>query len=230
MRKSIQHKTLSRRAGKVEDTPDKKKNKFTPKQLAKTLEDEFDLFPSESEDMLRELGIYYITGEISGDDLKSVHQDILAKHLSPGWNREVQLIVNSIGGEIAEGWMLIDLLDYVRMDIRTVGMGEICSLGTMLVAAGTRGKRVVSSSCALMIHGFSMGMEGNRQHLVDTMGFVEREHQREIDFWVQRSKVKRVDVEKLFLDGRDHYFTPQEAYKLGIIDEVVGPKKGCRVK
>lgn len=231
MHKPVQSKTIRRRVkhnSKELPVIDKKLKKLTPKKLTKTLEEEFDLFPSESEDMLRDLGIYYITGEISTDDLKDIHQDIIAKDLAPYWNKDVQLIVNSIGGEISEGWMLVDLLDCIRMDVRTVGMGEICSLGTMLVAAGTRGKRVVSASCSLMIHGFSMGMEGNRQQLIDTFGFVEREHEREIEFWVQRSNLKREDVSKLFLDGRDHYFTPKEALQLGIIDEIVGPKKGLK--
>jgi ATP-dependent protease ClpP protease subunit len=56
------------------------------------------------------------------------------------------------------------------------------------------------------------------------MQFVEREHEREIQFWVKCSKLSRAEVEKLFLDGRDHYFTPHEALELGIIDEVSEPK------
>jgi ATP-dependent Clp protease protease subunit len=192
----------------------------------KTLDEEFEFVYTDSEDYLRNNGIYYITGEIGEDSLLGYHQDILAKHLDKRWkNKDIQLIINSIGGEVPEGWMLIDLMDYVRMDIRTVGMGEICSLGTMLVAAGTPGKRSVSANCALMVHGFSMSnMKGTRQDLVDTMGFVEREHEREIQFWERNSKLSRDDVEKLFLDGRDHYFTPHEALELGIVDEVSEPK------
>jgi ATP-dependent Clp protease protease subunit len=191
----------------------------------KTLDEEFEFVYTDSEDYLRNNGIYYITGEIAEDSLLGYHQDILAKHLDKRWkNKDIQLIINSIGGEVPEGWMLIDLMDYVRMDVRTVGMGEICSLGTMLVAAGTIGKRSVSANCALMVHGFSMsGISGTRQRLIDTMGFVEREHEREILFWERCSKLSRDDVEKLFLDGRDHYFTPHEALELGIVDEVSEP-------
>lgn len=224
MRKSLQRKAVRR---KVATTPTnaREKRKLTPKQLMKTLDEEFEFVYTDSEDYLRNNGIYYITGDISEDSLLGYHQDILAKHLDKRWkNKDIQLIINSVGGEVPEGWMLIDLIEYVRMDIKTVGMGEICSMGTMLVAAGTPGKRSTSPNCSLMIHGFSMSnMRGTRQDLVDTMGFVEREHEREIQFWERCSKLNRDDVEKLFLDGRDHYFTPHEALDLGIVDEVSEP-------
>ena len=162
MRKPIQRKEVSsNRIRAVSAQNDKKK--LTPKELMKTLEEEFEFVYTDSEDYLRNSGIYYITGEIDTDSLLGYHQDILAKEIDPKWrNKDIQLIINSIGGEVSEGWMLIDLIDYVRMDVRTVGMGEICSLGTMLVAAGTKGKRSCSANCSLMVHGFSMSMSGTR--------------------------------------------------------------------
>lgn len=221
MRKSIQHKQVRRQAIKRVQTQQEKR-KLTPKELMKTLDEEFEFVYTDSEDYLRNNGIYYITGEIDIDSLLGYHQDLVAKDMDPKWrNKDIQFIINSIGGEVSEGWMLIDMMDNIRMDVRTVGMGEVCSLGTMLVAAGTKGKRCCSANCSLMVHGFSMSMSGSRQKLVDTMGFVEREHEREIKFWVERSNLNRADVEKLFLDGRDHYFTPQEALELGIVDSVV---------
>jgi len=226
MRKSLQRRKVREQLEELVVAEDKSKKKLTPKELAKTLEDEFEFVYTDAEDALRNAGIYYITGEIDTDSLLAIHQDILAKHIDPSWrNREIQLVINSIGGEVSEGWMFLDLLDFVRMDVRTVGMGEICSLGTMLVAGGTKGKRVVSPNCSLMVHGFSMSMHGTRQRLLDTMGFVEREHEREAEFWVKQSKLKRADVEKLFLDGRDHYFTPREALKIGIVDEISEPNR-----
>ena len=223
MRKPLQRKATRRQlvAGTQND---KEKRRLTPKDLAKTLENEFEFVYTDSEDSLRSAGIYYITGEIDTDSLLAYNQDMLAKHQDKRWrNKDIQLIINSIGGEVSEGWMLIDVMDYIRMNVKTIAMGEVCSLGTMLVAAGTPGKRVASANCSFMVHGFSMSMSGSRQALIDTMGFVEREHEREIQFWTRVSNLDRARVEKLFLDGRDHYFTPQEALEIGIVDEVAEP-------
>ena len=91
---------------------------------------------------LRKKGIYYITGEIEDESLVEIHQDIVLKHLDPKWKDDIQVIVNTVGGYCPETWGLVDLLDYVRMDVRTVGLGECCSAGAVLLASGTPGKRV----------------------------------------------------------------------------------------
>ena len=129
MSKSLQRRKVREQLEELVVAEDKSKKKLTPKELAKTQEDEFEFVYTDAEDALRNAGIYYITGEIDTDSLLAIHQDILAKHIDPSWrNREIQLVINSIGGEVSEGWMFLDLLDFVRMDVRTVGMGEICSL------------------------------------------------------------------------------------------------------
>ena len=51
----------------------------------------------------------------------------------------IQIIVNSVGGSVAEGMALIDLLDWVRMDIRTIAMGFCASMGTCIACCGTYG-------------------------------------------------------------------------------------------
>jgi ATP-dependent Clp protease protease subunit len=184
---------------------------------------DFDLV----EQKLRHKGIYYITGEIEEGHLLSIHQDILSKHLDPNWVDDIQLIINSIGGTIAEGWSLIDLLDYIRMDVRTVGIGEICSLGASLVAAGTIGKRVVTKNCCIMVHGFSSYgcINGTREQMVSQMKFVEQEHSRDVAFWIRQSKYKtQAEVEKNLLTGNDIYMTPEEGLLHGIVDAIVGEK------
>jgi ATP-dependent protease ClpP protease subunit len=72
---------------------------------------------------LKKKGIYYITGEIGFNSLLDIHQDILLKHMDPKWTDDIQLIINSYGGYVAEGYSLIDLLDWVRMDVRTIAIG-----------------------------------------------------------------------------------------------------------
>jgi ATP-dependent Clp protease protease subunit len=180
--------------------------------------------PQES---LARKGIYYITGEIEDGSLLEIHQDILLKHLDPSWRDDIQLIVNSVGGSCAEGWALIDLLDWVRMDIKTVGLGQCCSLGAVLIAAGTIGKRSVTKNTTIMIHGaWSTGLSGNKQQLAAQMKDMELEHNKTIRFWMSHSKHKtQAAIEKSFLDGLDKYFTPPDALEHEIIDEIIGETK-----
>ena len=134
---------------------------------------------------LYEKGIYYITGEIETNSLLEIHQDILLKHLDPAWHDDIQFIINSVGGEVAEGWALIDLLDWVKMEVQTTGLGLCASLGAMLLASGTTGKRRLGRNASLMVHGASVGYAGgNYQQLVTLTEDMKQEQRRAIEFWI----------------------------------------------
>jgi len=202
--------------------------KLATKELAKKIEEELDDLSSDMSDDLRKKGIYYITGEIDTDSLLDIHQDILGKHLNTRWKRSLEIFVNSVGGDAAEGWMLIDLIEHIRMSVKTIGMGECCSLGSMILAAGTPGRRLASRNATIMIHGFSVGLYGSYRQLANEMLSVEQEHKREANFWLRVSNLSSIEeVENKLLDGNDHYLTAQQALELGIIDEIIEPKKTC---
>lgn len=177
-----------------------------------------------SEELLKEKGIYYITGAIDENGLLDIHQDILLKHLDPKWNQDIQLIINSVGGSCSEGWALLDLLDWIKMDVRTTGLGFCASLGAVLVACGTKGKRSATRNTSFMIHGaFAGHMEGNKQQIAAQVRDFEQEYERDIRFWLEHSKfTRKQEIENNFLNGIDKYISPEEALKFEIIDEVIG--------
>ena len=172
---------------------------------------------------LREKGIYYITGVIESDSLMEIHQDILSKHLDSRWNNDIQIIVNSIGGEVCEMWSLIDLLDWVRMDVRTIGMGCCASAGACLLACGTKGKRVASKNLTVMIHKAWSIVDGKYDELVSRMKDMHIENKRHLDFWIEHSKYKNIkEVETYLLQSTDNYLTATEVLDHGIVDSIAG--------
>lgn len=177
-----------------------------------------------STDELKRRGIYYITGEIEENSLLDLHQDLILRDLDQDWQDDIQLIVNSVGGITSEGWALTDLMDFVRMDFRTVGIGEICSLGTCIVANGTKGKRFLAPNCSVLVHGMSACLPGGNKHqIVSQMKFVMDEHKRELEFWVRNSKYETPeDVEKYLIKEVDVIMTPEEALEHGIVDGIIG--------
>lgn len=202
----------------------RKKSATVPKYRNK--EEHIEWYEDAGEE-LKKIGIYYITGPIEQDSLLEIQQDMLIKHMDPAWKDDIQIIVNSVGGSITEAWALIDLMDFVKMDIRTIGMGEVASAGASILCNGTKGKRVVAKNCSIMVHGVSTElMRGNHQQLVSQMKWVHQEHNRDIQFWIKRSKyTTKKQVEKAFLDGTDKYITPVEAKKHGIIDIIIGEEE-----
>lgn len=194
--------------------------------LNRDKDEDKDLFSSPRE-KLNDRGIYYITGYIDEDELLDIHQDILLKHMDTTWQGDVQLVINSYGGLTSEGWALIDLLDWVRMDVRTIAIGYCASQGACLACCGTPGKRVIAPNTALMVHGAHWGAEGTVQQMVAVTEQMKREHDRDVRFWLKHSKyTRREDIEKIFLHGKsDVFLEAEEAVKHGIIDGIIGQPK-----
>jgi ATP-dependent Clp protease protease subunit len=179
------------------------------------------------EEKLKERGIYYITGEIEEGSLLEIQQDILLKHLDLEWKDDVQLIINSPGGEIYETWALLDLLAWIRMDVRTTGLGLCGSAGACLVACGTPGKRALAHNATMMIHGPYLEMGGNVPQLAANMSAAYKEYERDLRFWVRHSKYHTTeDIKKHFLNGIDTYLSADEAKKHGVIDHIIGYTNG----
>lgn len=175
------------------------------------------------EEALRASGIYYIYGEIKEGSLQNIHQDILLKHFlgKKEFCGDLVFMINSPGGNLDETNGLLDLLANIRMDIRTVGLGQCSSAAAMLLAAGTPGKRCAGPSTMIMIHSYSWGTAGKHYELVAHRKAQNATHEHEMNFWMKNSKyTKRTDVEKHLLRHEDTYLTAKEALKHGIIDHI----------
>lgn len=172
---------------------------------------------------LQDRGVYHIAGHLHDGSLRRINEDIILKQLSTTWTDDIQLIVNSPGGLSCEGWPLVDILDWIRMDVRTVGMGDIASFGTMIVAAGTPGKRFVTPNTSIMVHNFYGGVDGKYTDIVANMKQMHDEHHRAVRFWTQHSKYNTVEeVMEHLLKSEDVHLTPEEALTHGIIDGIAG--------
>lgn len=185
-------------------------------------DDDYNDFGS-PEEALERKGIYYLYGEIAEGSLLDIHQDVLLKHLTPSWKDDIQIFINSPGGDCAELWALIDLLEFVRMDIQTIGIGQICSAAAILLAAGTKGKRKIAPNGHIMIHQFSTIAMGNVSQLVAETRAIEQEQARHINFWKTHTNLKTdQEVISTLLTGVDLNLSPEEALRLGIVDQIVG--------
>jgi len=162
-------------------------------------DDKSDMSSIDPREELFKRGIYYVTEYLDTDALLEIHQDILLKHMDPSWNNDIQIIVNSVGGSVSEGNSLIDLLDYIRMDVRTTAMGFCASMGACIACCGTHGKRVITPNTSIMIHGSKWGGKGNRHDIAAVSKEMERDHERDVRFWIKHSKyTKKEEIEEVF--------------------------------
>jgi ATP-dependent Clp protease, protease subunit len=134
-------------------------------------------------------------------------------------DKDISLYINSPGGQIYAGLAIYDTMQFVKPDITTICFGMAMSMGSLLLAGGTPGKRLALPNSRILIHQPSGGYQGQSADV--------EIHAREIlDLRARMdeiySKHTGQDLEKVHLDmDRDRYFKPDEAVEYGLIDRVI---------
>jgi ATP-dependent Clp protease protease subunit len=138
-------------------------------------------------------------------------------------DRDITMHIDSPGGSVKSGLSMVDVMEYIKSDIRTVNTGMAASMGSVLLGAGTKGKRSSLKHSTTMLHQSSGGFSGNIQDA-------------EID-WQEWQKVNKElfillgsycgkKPEQVMKDAtRDFWLDAESALKYGIIDEIIKSKK-----
>ena len=161
--------------------------------------------------------IVFITGEINDDLANLVISELL--YLDSISHDDIYLYINSPGGSVTAGLAIYDTINYVKSDVSTVGLGLCASMAAVLLASGTRGKRLSLPNAEIMIHQVLGGAEGMASDIK-----IHAERILEIKNKMNNilAKLTNQTVSKINKDtDRDYYMNPKDALKYGIIDKII---------
>lgn len=137
--------------------------------------------------------------------------------------KDITMHIDSPGGSVKSGLSMVDVMDYVKSDIVTVNTGMAASMGSILLGAGTKGKRFSLRFSKVMLHQSSGGFHGNIQDA--KIDFQEWEKYNKILFELLGEYCGK-DPDQVKQDAsRDFWMDADEALKYGIIDEIIMKKK-----
>ncbi len=139
---------------------------------------------------------------------------------NPG--KDIYMYINSPGGVVTSGLAIYDTMQYIRPDVATVCMGQAASMGSLLLTAGAAGKRYSLPHARIMTHQPSGGFQGQATD-------IEIHAKEIIDLRTRLNKIYEVhsgktlkQIEKIM--ERDTFMSPEEALKMGLLDEVVSER------
>jgi len=137
--------------------------------------------------------------------------------------KDISFYINSPGGSVTAGLGILDTMNFVSPDIRTICLGQAASMGAILLAAGTKGKRSVLPNSRIMIHQPLGGVEGQASdieiHAKEILKIKEKLNQ-------ILSKLTDNPIEKIIKDSdRNFFMTAQDALEYGLIDNILKNKK-----
>jgi len=133
--------------------------------------------------------------------------------------KEISLYINSPGGLVTAGLGIYDTMQYIKPDVSTLCIGQAASMGSFLLAAGTKGKRFSLPNSRIMVHQPSAGFQGQATDIEIHANEVLSLKKRLNEIYSKHTN-KSVEEIKLALE-RDNFMTPESAKNFGLIDKVV---------
>ena len=162
--------------------------------------------------------IIFLTGQINDNIASLVTAQLLFLEAEDP-KKEIYLYINSPGGLVTAGLGIYDTMQFVKPDISTLCIGQAASMGSFLLAAGTKGKRFSLPNSRIMVHQPSAGFQGQATdieiHANEVLSLKKR-----LNEIYSKHTGKTVDEIKSALE-RDNFMTADVAKSFGLIDEVV---------
>ena len=162
--------------------------------------------------------IIFLTGQINDNVASLVTAQLLFLEAEDP-KKEIFLYINSPGGLVTAGLGIYDTMQYIKPDISTLCIGQAASMGSFLLAAGTKGKRFSLPNSRVMVHQPSAGFQGQATdieiHANEVLSLKKR-----LNEIYSKHTGKSVDEIKSALE-RDNFMTAEAAKSFGLIDQVV---------
>lgn len=137
-------------------------------------------------------------------------------------NADISLYIQSPGGLVSAGLAILDTMQHIRPKVATIGMGQVASMASVLLAGGEKGKRVALPNARIMIHQPLAGTQGQ----VTDMEIHVREYSKTKERLIQLMSEFTGQPEKTLFDAmeRDNFMNAREAMNFGLIDEILTKK------
>ena len=190
-------------------------NMLVPMVIEQTVRGEraFDIYSR----LLKER-IIFMTGPVN-DAVSSLVCAQLLFLESENPKKDISFYINSPGGVVTSGLAIYDTMQYIRPDVATVCIGQAASMGSLLLAAGAKGKRFSLPNARIMVHQPSGGAQGQATDIEIQAREILNLRKRLNEIYVRHTGQPIEAIEQAL--ERDKFMSPDDAKAFGLIDEVV---------
>ena len=170
--------------------------------------------------------IIFLGTAIDDGVANSIIAQLLVLQMEDG-KKDISIYINSPGGSVTAGLAIFDTMQFLTCDVNTYCIGMAASMGAVLLAAGTKGKRYALPNSDIMIHQVSGGAQGTASDVERTVEYMYKLKKRLIRILAD-STGKSEEIVKNDSD-RDYYMTAMEAKEYGLVDQVVSSRKDLNI-
>lgn len=175
----------------------------------------FDIFSR----MLKDR-VIFINGPISTEMSHVIVAQLLFLE-SEDPNKDIYLYINSPGGEVTAGLAIYDTMQFIKCDVQTIAMGQVCSMGSLLAQSGAKGKRLILPNARHMIHQPSGGARGQATDMEIQVREILQLKKTLIEIYMRHNTKDRTYQQLQHDMERDFFMSSQDSVDYGLADMVI---------
>ncbi|KRL67667.1 ATP-dependent Clp endopeptidase proteolytic subunit ClpP [Companilactobacillus versmoldensis] len=165
--------------------------------------------------------IIMLSGEVNSQMANTVIAELLFLDAQDS-DKDISMYINSPGGSVTDGLAIMDTMNFVKSDVQTIATGMAASMASVLLSAGTKGKRFALPNSTVLIHQPLGGAQGQQTEIEIAAQEILKTRKRLNHILADNSGQS---FEKLQKDtDRDNYMTAEEAKDYGLIDDIMTNK------
>lgn len=172
---------------------------------------------------LQSIGAYMMFSPVNDESAQDLCEFLIKANYMFPVDQPLTIMINSPGGNVYDGFGIIDLMECSRLKIQTVAIGFVASMAALVFTAGTKGMRTMSRNAYIMTHQFSQWFEGKYHEMIARREHEDELHRRFIQHFVRYTKMTEKQVGDILLGSSDKYISAKDALKLGLCDRIQDP-------
>jgi ATP-dependent Clp protease protease subunit len=166
--------------------------------------------------------ILYLSGEISELVAQEVNIEMLRMQREDPLE-DITMIIDTYGGDMFASFAIVDMMELITCDIRTICVGKAFSAGQFIFSTGAKGKRFMTKHARLMLHSPIAGMQGSVPDIEIEIEEIQRSRDQFVTHISQRSNLSQEDVNEMI--QRNAYLDVTKAIEMGFADAVINKLK-----
>lgn len=163
--------------------------------------------------------VIFLNGEITDSSAKEIIEQLLKLDMSNN-KKDITLFINSGGGSVPASLALFDMMNYIKSDIKTIGIGKCSSAASLILLNGTKGKRYMTKNAEVMIHEVSSGSFGKVSEMKEDLNHSMIVNEKVLKIISDRTN-KSIKHIKATIKNKDNWMNANQALKFGFVDKVL---------
>jgi ATP-dependent Clp protease protease subunit len=162
---------------------------------------------------------FYLSGEIDEKNIDSAIRWMIYESYQED-DRPLNLYINSIGGSLNDAFALIDIMNKIKVPVRTIGLGSVMSSAFLIFLSGTVGHRYIGKYSSILSHQFSEEIYGKYHDLKTKIEESQKTNEKMIDLIKSKTNLTEKEIKAKLLPPTDIWLTSEEVIKMGIADRI----------